>query len=327
MSIVRKDDLYNLEGDYILTVCPNPSVDIYAWIDEFTIKGVNRISGEERYPGGKGVHVALAASEMGEEVRLLGFWGGPSGQWITEACEKRYSNLKCIGPRLTEWTRSCYTFKSEKEVDDTELLGVGPNLKKKDIETFYAEFAQFVENAKCVTISGSWPLGAPADACKQLLERSRRFRKAVFLDCTGEQFENAVQSAPYLVHLNRRELMGLYGGLDIMQAARRLTEECNYAAITDGANGLFLAREKNTIHANCTIDEVYSAVGSGDCLMAGLAVAFIRGCDEIFSARLGVACGAANCLNEELGMLKNEDVEKLVQKARAEIIKTIPDLS
>jgi tagatose 6-phosphate kinase len=57
---------------------------------------------------------------------------------------------------------------------------------------------------------------------------------------------------------------------------------------------------------------VRSAVGSGDCLTAGLAVAHDRGHDWRQALRLGVACGAANCLRPELGMIHRADVERLL---------------
>lgn len=48
----------------ILVVCPNPSIDTYAWIDGFANGVPNRIKREDRYPGGKGLHVAMALAEL-----------------------------------------------------------------------------------------------------------------------------------------------------------------------------------------------------------------------------------------------------------------------
>ena len=55
----------------LLAVCPNPSVDYSIWIDSLEPGKVHRATREERYPGGKGVHVAMAAAELGEDVTLL----------------------------------------------------------------------------------------------------------------------------------------------------------------------------------------------------------------------------------------------------------------
>lgn len=301
---------YNNNGKYILVVCPNPSVDIYAWLDDFQVAGSNRITKELHYPGGKGVHVAMAIAELGLEVRLLGFWGGPTGSWVKTECEKRYKNLKCIGLGVDTWTRSCYTFKSASKIDETELLGMGPELTDEHLESFYKSFEDYLPDAICVTMSGSWPKGAPSNGYANLIARANAQSKAVILDCSGEQLENGLKLNPYAVHLNKSEVTS-YTGIDDVELASKKLSEITIAAITDGSRGLYLSSNPNTIHASCTINQVYSAVGSGDCLTAGLAVGFARGLPQEHVAKLGVACGAANCLREDLGMLNKEDVESL----------------
>lgn len=70
----------------ILSVCPNPSIDILAQIDGFVAGRVNRIIAQKSYPGGKGVHVALAIAEIHNDSNLLAFWDGPTGKWVKEEC-------------------------------------------------------------------------------------------------------------------------------------------------------------------------------------------------------------------------------------------------
>jgi tagatose 6-phosphate kinase len=315
---------FNAIGQYILVVCPNPSVDIYAWVKNFEEGTSNRLQKEEHFPGGKGVHVAMAAAELGEEVRLLGFWGGPTGNWIKSTCEKLYPNLKCIGLEVEGWSRSCYTFKSEGDFDDTELLGVGPVPSMKDVEEFYEIFEKNIEEAQCVCMSGSWPGGSPDDGYAQLIKRANRFNKSTFLDCTGKQFENAIKLHPHTIHLNRSEITALLKISDFQEATAMLVNQCEYAAVTDGAKGLYLTSKNLVLHASCIIekDKVYSAVGSGDCLTAGLVVAYTRGLNIEESAKLGVATGAANCLRKDLGMLYCKDVEQLFKKAMVVQVKS-----
>jgi len=79
----------------ILSVCPNPSIDTYAWLDNFESGGVNRIKKLEEYPGGKGVHVALAIAELGGRSKLLANWAGNNGDWIKKECINR--NIEISG--------------------------------------------------------------------------------------------------------------------------------------------------------------------------------------------------------------------------------------
>ncbi len=57
--------------------------------------------------------------------------------------------------------------------------------------------------------------------------------------------------------------------------------------------------------------EASNTVGSGDCLLGGLAVGVARGLQPEDILRLGVACGAANALSEETGVVRRQDVERL----------------
>ena len=58
--------------------------------------------------------------------------------------------------------------------------------------------------------------------------------------------------------------------------------------------------------------EVHSTIGSGDCLLAGVIAGHVQELETQSMANLGAACGAANCIRPELGMLYKEDVKRLL---------------
>ena len=62
-------------------------------------------------------------------------------------------------------------------------------------------------------------------------------------------------------------------------------------------------------------------VGSGDCLLGGLAVGLARGASAEEALRLGVACGAANAATPETGFVRREDVEALLPRVTATAIR------
>ena len=304
----------NHNGDYVLIVCPNPSVDIYAWVDDFSTGSTNRIKKEERYPGGKGVHVAMALSELGIEVVLLGFWGSVTGKWIKEECNYYYPKIKCIGPELAGWSRSCYTFKSDSDFDDTELLGTGPEITIENIDRFHKFHDEYLANASTQVLSGSWPKGANGNEYRKMVEKANSLTIPSFIDCTGNQLENVVKENPYCIHLNRSEVTSFTKTDNFETAINKISKNCQVAAITDGANGLYYYNGAETLHSLAKISEVYSTIGSGDCLLAGIIAGNINNDTDQDIANLGAACGAANCLRPELGMLRKSDVEKLLEQ-------------
>ncbi len=307
-----------MEFPKILAVCPNPSIDILATIAQLVPGKVNRIIDEKHFPGGKGIHVALAVAEIAGSGDVLGIWGGPSGSWLKKECEQR--NVMCSGPLVAEWNRSCYTFNSEHQgVHDTELLSPGPNLSESELKGFYLQFEKISAGFEIICLSGSWPHGAPSGAYHQLINLASN--KKVFLDCSGALLQEGLKAHPYGIHVNLNEGIALTGEDDPVAIARVLGEQCTCAAITAGKDGLFMAFQGHILHANVHIDKVVgSSVGSGDCLVAGLAIATSRGYSLEDTAKFAVACGAANCLNPDLGMLKRADVEKLFGEATTRTI-------
>jgi tagatose 6-phosphate kinase len=302
----------------LLAVCPNPSVDYYIWIDSLEPGKVHRATREERYPGGKGVHVAMAAAELGEEVTLLGFWGAETGRWIKNECLKK--NINCIGPEINEWSRSCYTYKSDGVYNDTELLGRGPEITSEDFRVFTSDFKLAAEGSDVITMSGSWPVGSPPQGYAELIQIAKKFRKPVFLDATGEPFRNGLKERPYAIHLNYNECRNLTGLSGIPEMIDYLGNYVELVAITTGPEGLYLGFDESIIHGNVKLDHIHSAVGSGDCLTAGLATGITRKMKTDDLVRLGVACGAANCLTKDLGMLHKSDVERLLDKIEISLL-------
>jgi fructose-1-phosphate kinase PfkB-like protein len=86
------------------------------------------------------------------------------------------------------------------------------------------------------------------------------------------------------------------------------------AAVTAGSDGLYLAFGEEIFHASYKINssEIFSTIGSGDCLLAGLCLAYLNCDDPEYWARFAAACGSANCIHPELGMLKAEDVDDIL---------------
>jgi 1-phosphofructokinase family hexose kinase len=294
----------------ILAVCPNPSVDTRVTLSQITPGGVHRAEYEEHFPGGKGVHVAMAVRELGCDVQLLGFWAGPTGDWVRGQCGQL--NIPCHGPAVQGWTRTCLTLQTPHPYNETELLGVGPTLNKRDMAGFSGEFERLLPMARIVTLSGSWPRGAGDSSYADLVAMAKIHRKPVILDCTGPSLKAALKHRPDAVHLNAAEASALLDLNDPIQSAKALSEQCGLAVVTCGAKGAYFIANGAILHAVCRIESQFSAVGSGDCLVAGLAVAHVRQLALDQTAALACACGAANCLSPELGMLRRRDVERLM---------------
>ncbi len=298
----------------ILCVCPNPSIDSYSWIDQLTPGDINRISKQTEFPGGKGIHVALALKEIGVSSSVLGFWGGATGSWIKEECQHR--DIASYGPDVKGSNRRCYTFRSDLAQSNwsmTELLAPGPDVNSDDYQRFIADYEALLQSADLVCLSGSWPKGSPHTGYQDLIIRARNNKKPVVLDASGSQLENALKAKPYGLHLNYSEATVLCQTNDLRSIFQFLSAYVELIALTMGKEGLYLMYNNQLVHANTIVENVISTVGSGDCLTAGIAYGIGNKMSLEDIARWGVACGAANCVREDLGMLYREDVNTFIE--------------
>lgn len=304
----------------ILSICPNPSVDCYAWLERITPGEVNRIGKLEEFPGGKGVHIAFAINELGGTSKVMGNWAGASGEWLKNTARSKGIGLS--GIQLEGNNRKCYTLRSsDTSYNNTEILEPGPQISKKNWLEFKTLFEAEISKAEIICLSGSWPVNSPTNAYLQLINIANKQDKKVILDCSGPQLREALQSTFFALHINENEALELCGSTDFDVLLQQLDGRVELVAMTRGKDGLTIAYQGKILSCNVEIDQVISTVGSGDCLTAGLAIALERGGTLEEVAAYGVACGAANCINEDLGMLRKKDVENLLSNVNCKNLK------
>lgn len=308
----------------ILCLCPNPSIDKFIWVDDFRPGKVNRIKKEQSFPGGKGIHVALGIAELGEKCALLGFWGGDTGKLIKEYCEER--GISCYGPEIDKPNRTCFTFRSGGLLDGTELLEPGPHVSEEEINIFRSEYIRLLDTSSVICMSGSWPSSDTEIEYAGFIVSAKERGAKTFVDCSDKNLLRALEANPYCVHINNQEGFEVYNEHSPLKIAGAVLENSDLAAISCGADGLYLSGKcQPAIHASCRVDDIISTVGCGDSLMAGLVVAHQRNLGLPEMAKLGVACGAANCIREELGIFYKKDTDKLYLQAKLSFIE--PELT
>jgi fructose-1-phosphate kinase PfkB-like protein len=86
-----------------------------------------------------------------------------------------------------------------------------------------------------------------------------------------------------------------------------------YAVITDGAKSVNVSEKPGQTLTMLKPPRVAAKnpIGSGDAMMAGIAVGLMRGKSVLDAVRLGVACGAANAMTAEPGLVRLTDVKRL----------------
>jgi fructose-1-phosphate kinase PfkB-like protein len=86
--------------------------------------------------------------------------------------------------------------------------------------------------------------------------------------------------------------------------------------VTLGSAGALAVSHEGAWQATPPPIELVSSVGSGDSMLAGLAVAQLEGQSIDAALAFGVACGSANALNNLPGRIERSEAEALLARTR-----------
>jgi 1-phosphofructokinase family hexose kinase len=288
----------------ILCVAANPSIDRLFAVDRLIPGAIHRPAEFAQVPGGKGLNVARSAAALGGEVTAAALLGGHAGRWIAEQLDAEGVPLAATWFRAE--TRSSLSVAGAIE-GLTEFYEHGHPVSADEWAAFEDLVRALMPEAAWTTLSGSLPVGAPADAYERLMGCGR-----VALDAR----DRGVDAGPAVVKLNAVEAAQATSLDDALGAARELGRRSGGAAIvTRGEAGAVLVAPDGRAFEGRTAAIGPYPVGSGDAFLAGLVVALDRGAgwEDAFCAALGA--GAANAELPGAGRLDRARAEQLAADA------------
>ena len=300
----------------------NTSIDKTMEMAELRGGAVNRASSVHAYPGGKGLHVARAVGVLGEPATLVGLIDAPHRRFFESALSPL--GVAFQGIETADEVRTCLTIREAAGRRVTEVLEPGPKIGPGEQQALCDAFLAAARGSALAVLSGSVPRGFGEDVYARLAGALRESGARCLVDASGGLLRAAVETRPFLVKPNRQELETLVGrAVDgvaaAAEAARRLCAQgIAMVVVSLGADGAILASaaEARVCHAIAPPQPPGNTVGSGDCLLAGVAVGLARGLAVEEALRLGVACGTANTLSAEHGYVRREHVDAVLPQVR-----------
>jgi 1-phosphofructokinase family hexose kinase len=293
----------------------NTSVDKALDVDDLRAGGVHRVRRLQAWPGGKGLHVALTVAALGEPVRLVGLIDAAHRREFQDVLGAR--GVEFHGVETAGSLRTCLAIRDQGGARITEILEPGPELDSAAREALRSRFLALAGTSDLTVLSGSTPPGFDESAYGDLVRTLRASDVRCLVDASGGLLRSAVEARPFLIKPNREEAEALTGEtIEGPAAAARVARALGARGVTMvvvslGAAGAVAASEGRVAHASVTVPGSAHPVGSGDCLLGGMAVGLARGDGLEDVLRLGVACGAANTLSAETGWVRREDVDAL----------------
>ena len=297
----------------------NTAIDRFIQLEALHPGKVHRVQVEHVYPGGKGVHVAQTIAALGEHVQLIGVVDAAHRDLINHRMHER--GVVFHGIDVAGELRHCLALRDARGAI-TEILGQGPELSRSECDALLEHFRRSIDESELVILCGSLPRGLPATVYADLVEYARQRGKRCLVDASGDAMRHAVDAKPFMVKPNRDEISEWIGQsvFDLHAAERAATalRERGVAVpvVTMGELGALAADESGVWHAQCASAYVRNSVGSGDCFLAGFAVAIKRNMSLDEALQLAVASGVANAQTEETGFAERSSVESLLPSVK-----------
>lgn len=284
----------------IYTVTLNPSIDYIVQLQHLQIGGLNRMNGDLKLPGGKGINVSRILNRLDTVSTVLGFAGGFTGRFIEECLQNE--SLRTDFVHIAGDTRINIKLKHGEE---TEINGQGPVISEGEREALFGKLSG-LESGDIVVLSGSIPPSLGADFYGLLIGICKQKNAEFVIDTTGRALLEALPHRPLLVKPNHHELGELFGTTleskqDIAFYGQKLLEQgAQNVLVSMAGEGAFLITREGTFHANVPAGKVRNSVGAGDSMIAGFIGGLTRSGDLMEAFRTGVACGSATAFSDDL---------------------------
>jgi 1-phosphofructokinase len=308
----------------ILTLTPNPAADQTLWLPRVEPGAVNRPHEVQLDPAGKGINVSRMAHRLGWPTLAFGFTAGEIGHLVERALDNEGVQRHFV--RVSGQTRVDTTIVEEALGRSTSFFVPGPQVTPAELETLVETLCFWLQGGRVLVLAGSLPPGVPPDLYSRLLSRARERGVITILDADGEALERGVAARPDLIKPNVEEASRLLGRplgdeAEILAGARELVARgVANVIISMGAAGAICVAGEHAYRVTPPRVKRVSTVGSGDSLVAGVAVALARGDALVEGLRSGAAAGAATAQSPGTALGTAEEVAALLSQVIVEPI-------
>lgn len=301
----------------ILTVTPNPSLDLLYTTDSLRWDDANRVDEPRRRPGGQGINVARVATALGARATAVALLGGRTGEEIERTLVDEGTRVRAV--RTAAETRLFIAVHVTRSRRSLLINGRGPERSADDAERLLETCVSVIREEKPAWVAGcgSLPPGFPNDFYARLGRAARAVGAKFVADCDGTALRAAAAECDLLVP-NRHEAARLLGRDRIgrhshaVHAARSLLDlGASAVAITVGKRGALLATASGAWTARPPRQTGHS-VGAGDAFLAAFLASLARGLPPDAALRSATAAGAAVLRSVGSAILNAGDYDEIL---------------
>lgn len=302
----------------IVTLTLNPTVDKNCSVEQVVAERKLRCGRPTYHPGGGGINVARAITELGGEVAAYWPCGGAIGELLRQLLDEECVEHYPIAIRaMTRENLIVFEQSSEQQF----RFGLpGATLTDEEIESVLELLRADDPPPDYLVLSGSLPPDVDEDLYAQIA-KSMPESCRVILDTSGQPLRYGLESLVFLIKPNMYELEQLAGrtiedDAQIREVARSLIGEGKAEVVVTslGSGGAVLTTTDEHEQVRSPTVKIRSKVGAGDSTVAGTVFALSQGKPLADAVRYGVAAGAAAVMTEGTELCRRQDTDRLYKE-------------
>ncbi|MBD3245474.1 MAG: hexose kinase [Candidatus Omnitrophica bacterium] len=302
----------------VITVTLNPAVDKTVSVAGFRKGQDFREQALSRSAGGKGIVVSRVLKLLGIPTLATGLLGGTDGAFIHQNLGKE--KLPHSFTFIAGNSRTSLTILDPRSENLTRIMERGPRVSLTELSRFRQKYLSLLKNTSCVVFSGRSIPGAPNTFYRDLIRHAQKRNIPTVLDTSGEPLLAGLRTKPLLIKPNLQEaeeIIGtrISGTAGALRAAQRcLHQGISLVCLTMGSRGAIVADHQTRVLAVPPKVQRKNPVGCGDAFIAGFLSVYLNRGNLRDAARRGVACGTANSLSIDPGVISRREVDRIQRK-------------
>lgn len=291
----------------VLTVTPNPALDVSAATDQVRPTSKLRCSGVVRAAGGGGVNVSRVLHALGVSCHAVFPQGGTTGALLQTLLSRQGVSFR--GLPVAGLTRESFNVADRSSGLEYRFVLPGPKLDVTEAQSLLSvvrEELQAVSSPdglrpQWLVVSGSLPPGVSLDFYESVAEMARNAKVRLVVDAGAESLRAALAHKVFLAKPSLGELRTVTGRplktlQEVVDEASALIAQdaAQVLLVSLGAQGALLVSRDCRYYIAPLNVPVRSAVGAGDSLVAGFVAGLSTGRPIGEAFRFAVACASAS---------------------------------
>lgn len=299
----------------ICTCTMNPSLDYFMEFDQFTNQQKLRRSTSEYYAaGGKGINVSIVLNNLGIPSRAFGFLGGFTKDFYIKLLAK-YEQIRPNFTYIDGATRINVKLRLGTETL-RDMHAVGPHINADSMNNLMCKVRGLYEGDTLV-LAGNTPEYLEEDT-KKMLQDAIHSGINVVLDTSPNIMRDMTSCKPFLYKTTPEELSVILGEEckskeSILAGTKKLYEQGVKNVIVLMETGIAILVCKDGVFKTHVLNrgDAVNTVGTGDSMVAGFLMNYLRSKDALDSFRFGASCGTATAYSK--GLATREKIDSMYE--------------